>query len=165
MVAIEQSCNPEKLQKVMAVSHLVMKGFYGLSAEDKEDIMLDVWYRFEMDQARFPVTVYARHCRNKIIGFLGKKTAQKRMAQKIVNGTRVLLEDVSLNLVVGEEGDAELGDMIADESDMLLEAELMAGVELRTPELAPLVKKVIEGERLTRAEKALLKKKIKKEDL
>lgn len=165
MVAMAMSCDPQKLEKVMAVSRLVMKGFYGLTEEDKEEIMLDVWYRFEMDQAKFPVAVYARHCKNKVIGFLGKKTAQKRMAQKIVNGTRVYFEDVSLNLIVGDEQDTEFGDMIAADDSEIAEVELLAEVEMRAPELVPLIKRVLQGDALSREEKSLLRKKLKKDNL
>lgn len=157
MVGIQTSCNPDRLRKVLAKSRAVMKGFYGLSPEDKEDILIDVMYRFEVDQGRFPDTVYERHCKNKIIGFLGKKTAKKRMAQQKVNGVTVYLQDVSLNMKIGEEEDMELQDVIASDTDYSIqESELLSDIERKTPELIPSVKRVLQGEKLTKKEKRVL---------
>lgn len=163
MVGFATSCDPQRLQKVIAVSKVVMRGFYGLTPQDKEDILIDVMYRFEVDQGRFPISVYARHCRNKVIGFLGQKTAQKRMASKIVDGTRVFFNDVSLNTVIGEDEDMEYGDFLAVQDDSLARAELEAQIEMTAPELLPLVQKVMEGDKLTRKERTLLQKALKKD--
>lgn len=158
MVGIKNSCDPQRLRKVMVASRLVMKGFYGLTPEDKEDILIDVMECFEKDKGRFPVSVYARYCRNKVIGFLGKKTAQKRMAQKKVNGVTIYLQDVSLNMRVGDEEDAEFGDFIPVDGDFSIEeVELMADIERKTPDLAPLVRKVLQGDTITRQEKKKLR--------
>ena len=158
MIGIRNSCDPERLRKVLVASRSVMKGFYGLTPEDKEDILIDVMYRFEVDKGRFPVSVYARHCRNKVIGFLGKKTAQKRMAQKKVDGVTVYFQDVSLNARIGEEEDAEFGDFIPVDSDFSIdEVELMADIERKTPDLAPLVRRVLQGDTITRQEKRKLR--------
>lgn len=158
MIGIKNSCDPERLRKVMVASRLVMKGFYGLTPEDKEDILIDVMECFEKDKGRFPVSVYARYCRNKVIGFLGKKTAQKRMAQKKVNGVTIYLQDVSLNMHVGDEEDAEFGDFIPVDIDFSIEeVELMADIERKTPDLAPLVRRVLQGNTITRQEKKKLR--------
>ena len=158
MVGIKNSCDPEKLRKVLAASRATLKGFYGLTAEDREEILMEVVYRFEVDKGRFPVTVYAWHCKNKIVGFLGKKTAQKRMAQKKVDGNIVYLQDISLNTKVGEDEDMEFGDFIPVDSDYSIEeVELMADIERETPDLAPLVRKVLQGETITKQEKKKLR--------
>lgn len=165
MIRIEESCDPKKLKKVLIASRAVLKMFYGLSSGDKEDILMDVCYRFEADKAKFPVSVYASHCRNKIIGFLGKKTAKKRMNQSIKDGKITYYEDLSLNALVGEEDDTELGSLIPSREDPYAEAELLMDVEMKAPKLLPLVKAALRGERLTKKQKDLLKAIISKEDL
>ena len=98
-----------------------------------------------------------------MIGFLGQKTAQKRMASKVVDGTRVFFNDVSLNMVIGEDEDMEYGNFLAVQDDSLARAELEAQIEMTAPELLPLVQKVMEGDKLTRKERALLQKALKKD--
>lgn len=165
MVGLSTSCDRAKLEQVMISSYLVMRGYYGLTREDKEDIMLDVMYRFEADKGRFPVTVYARHCKNKIVGFLGKKTAKKRMTRKVVNGKTIFIEDERLNRKIGEEQDMEYGDTIPVEDGGFQEVELLADMERKAPDLVPLLKKVLHGQGLSIEEKRLIKKVLSKEDL
>lgn len=157
MVALEMSCNPEKLRRVMSASRQVLKGFHGLTAEDKEDILLDVLYRFEVDRAKFPVSVYARHCYNKVVGFLGKKTAKKRMAQKEIDGQRVYFMDISLDKTIGEEEDSTVADTIPYEDQDFKKAELLVDVERNAPQLYPLFIKAIEGQKLTYYEKTKIR--------
>lgn len=163
MVGIQMSCDPEKLKKVLVTSRLVMRGFYGLTEQDKEDILLDVWYRFEVDRARFPVAVYAKHCRNKVIGFLGKKTAQKRMASKIIDGVRIYLEDISLSTRVGEDDDMELADFIPADNSAFLEAELLADIERVSPDIVPAVRTLLHGGQLDRQDRRRLRSILSKE--
>lgn len=160
MVGLSTSCDPEKLKKILLVSKLTMKAYYGLSREDREEILVDVMYRFEVDKGKFPLSVYIRHCHNKIIGFLGKKTAQKRMARRVIDGKVSFIDDVSLSMEIGSEGGKTLEDIIPSRSDELLEVELLAAVEQSTPDLVPIVKKVLDGYRLTISEKRKLKNKI-----
>lgn len=165
MVGIALSCDPEKLRKVLVASRAVMSRFYGLTREDKEEIEMQVVYRFEMDKARFPVTVYARHCRNKIIGFLSNKTAQKRMLSQMVNGKRVYIQDVSLNMTIEDDDDTELLSIIPDKESDYTEVELLLVIEQKAPELVPLAKRVLSGDTLTKEERNLLRRSISKKDL
>lgn len=165
MVGIETSCDPTRLQKVIAVSRVVMKGFYGLTPEDREDILMDVMYRFEVDEGKYPVSVYASFCRNKVIGFLGKKTAQKRCASTVVDGNRVFLEDVSLDLTLGEEDDVAFGDLLPTTDDGFARSELLTQVEMSAPDLRPLVERVLQGDKLSRTEKGILRRRISKEQI
>lgn len=164
-VQLELSCNRPKLEKALNASRAEFKNFYGITDGEKEEILFDVMYRFEMDKGKFPVSVYKSHCRNKIIGFLGKKTAQKRMASQVVEGKRVFIHDISLSTLVGEDSDTEFGDTLEADNTALLEAELLSDIERINPELLPLVKDVLGGKRLTKAEREYLKQYIKKEDL
>lgn len=165
MVGLSTSCDQNRLKKIMSLAYLVMSAFYGLTREDKEDIMLDVMYRFEVDKGRFPDSVYARHCRNKVIGFLDKKTAQKRMARKIIDGKIVYIPDVSLNKKVGKEKDAEYGSLIPAKDTKMEELEFLTDMERRAPSLVPLFKKVLDGQALTTQEKKHIKSIISREDL
>lgn len=165
MIRTEGSCNEEKLKKVIIASRAVIKSFYGLSQGDKEDILMDVVYRFEADNARFPVSVYARHCRNKVIGFLGKKTAKKRMNQSIKDGKITYYEDLSLNEMIGEDRDVERESIIPSKDNSYAEVEIIASVEKEAPDLVPFVEAALRGERLTRQQRVLLKEIIRKEDL
>lgn len=161
MVGIEQSCDPERLKKVLVRARIQMRGYYGLTEEDKEDILVDMMYRFEVDKGRFPLSVYDRHCHNKIVGFLAKKTAQKRMAQKVVDGTRVFFPDVSLNIKIGDEdSDDTLENFIPAEEDSFAEVELLSDVERLTPDLVPLVRRVLSGDVLTSAERKALRQRL-----
>lgn len=164
-IALEESCNKEKLKKVMKAAAYEIGKYFGLTASDKEDIMMMVIYRFEADEGRFPISVYTRHAKNKVVDLIELRTRKKRCVQKVVDGRVVYMEDWSLNQIVGEDGDMELGDFIpAKEMDMHM-VELMADWERVCPELIPLLQKALDGERLTREEKAKIKKKIKREDL
>lgn len=165
LVGLSTSCNEEKLDAVIKASKMTLNGYWGLTREDKEDILLDVMYRFEADKGRFPVSVYVRHCKNKVIGFLGKKTAKKRMQQKVVDGRTVYIEPLSLNRAVGEENDTELGDIIPLQDRSIEEVEFLVDLELRFPEIAHLLKKVLVGEDLTKEEKKYIKSCISKGDL
>ena len=165
MIQIEGSCNPQKLKKVLIASRAVLKTFYGLTEGDKEDILMDVCYRFEVDKARFPVSVYATHCRNKIIGFLGKKTAKKRMNQSIRDGKVTYYEDISLNAMVGEDGDVERESLIPTKENPYSEVEFLMDVERKAPELLPLVKSALRGDPIKKKERELLKSIIDREDL
>lgn len=165
LVGLCESCDTQKLQKVIAISRLMFGKFYGLTAEDKEDILVDVMYRFEADKAKFPVSVYGRHCHNKIVGFLGKKTAQKRMQSKVVDGKRIYIEDLSLHQKLKEDSDTELQDTIAVEDPALAEIEFMSEVESIFPDIADIVRGILHGRDLTRWEKNRLKEYFDKEDL
>lgn len=165
MIRIDGSCNPQKLQKVLVASRAVLKTFYGLTDSDKEDILMDVCYRFEVDKARFPVSVYASHCRNKIIGFLGKKTAKKRMNQSIKDGKVTYYEDISLSAMVGEDEDMELESLVPSKENPYAETELLMDVERKAPKLLPIVKAALGGDRLNKKQRELLKSIISKEDL
>lgn len=164
MVGINQSCDPERLKKVLVRSRIQMRGYYGLTEEDKEDILIDMMYRFEVDKGRFPLSVYDRHCHNKIVGFLAKKTAQKRMAQKVVNGTRVYFSDISLSMTLGEDEDgATIESLIPVEESSFETVELLADVERLAPDLAPLVRRALDGDRLTQKERKMLKNRLSSE--
>lgn len=158
LVGLTTSCDYEKLKKVLVTSRLIMAGFYGLTEEDKEDILIDVMYRFEVDKARFPVSVYARHCRNKIIGFLGKKTAKKRMNQILVDGKIVYIQDISLDAKMDDESNAEMIDLIPTEDDRLKLVEFRLDIEQTYPKLLPYVDKVLQGDALTRVDKKEVKR-------
>lgn len=159
MIDITGSCNPEKLRKVLMASRVVLRSFTGLTKEDKEEILVDVCYRFEVDKAKFPISVYMKHCRNKVIGFLGKKTAKKRMLQKVVDGKVVYYETLSLNAKVSDDDeDKEFGELVSAKDNSFLEVELLADIESKAPEYVPLVKAVLSGEKLTAPQKKALKK-------
>lgn len=158
LVGLTTSCDYEKLKKVIVASRLTMTGFYGLTAEDKEDILVDVMYRFELDKAKFPVSVYARYCRNKIIGYLARKTAKKRMNQVLVNGKVVYIQDISLDARMDDESDAEIIDFIPTEDDRLRLVEFRLDIEQTYPKLLPYVDKVLEGDKLTRWDKKAVRK-------
>lgn len=165
MIRTEGSCNQEKLKKVLIAGRAVIKRFYGISGADKEDILLQVAYQFEMDEARFPVSVYAKFCRNRVISFLGKKTAKKRMNQSIKDGKIIYYEDLSLNAMVGEDENVELESVVPSKENQYSAIEIIASVEKEAPELVPFVKAALRGEKLTRKQKLLLKEIIRKEDL
>ena len=165
MIAIEYSCDPEKLRKVLIISKAVMKGFYGLSKEDKEDILIEVIAQFEKDGARFPASVYGRYCRNKVLGFLAMRTAKKRMAQSVVGGKVVYWHDISLSMAVGDEEDMEFANLLPQEDYGIAEVEVLAMIEKKAPDMLEAVKGVLRGEKLTRQERARLKKVISREDL
>lgn len=169
MFQITGSCDEKKLRKVIVQSRYTLSQYTGLTAEDKEEIIMDVIYRFEADKARFPISVYVRHCKNKIIGFLGKKTAKKRMLQKVVDGKVVYIENVSLSTFTTEDESATLEDIVPDrDNSSLKKVELLADIERKVPELLPLVTRILEGDKITPEERKLLKPLralYKKEDL
>lgn len=168
MIGIELSCNPEKLKKTLAQCRVAMKGYYGLSKEDKEEVLVSVAYRFEVDAGKFSISTYVRHCKNKVIDIFQNRTAKKRRAQAVIDGKTVYFDDISLNLKVGEEEDMEYGDFIPKEDMSLREVEIIADIERKAPEFSPLVKKVLMGLKLEADEKQMLRKLrnvIKKEDL
>lgn len=164
MVGLSQSCDPIRLKKVLARARIQMRGYYGLTEQDKEDILIDMMYRFEVDKGRFPLSVYDRHCHNKIVGFLSKKTAQKRMAQKVIDGVRVYFSDVSLNMKLGDEdSDGTLEDFIPVEEGSFAEVEFLVDLERLAPELVPLAKRALAGDSLSGKERKILRDQISKE--
>ena len=165
MIGIENSCDPKKLGKVIIASRNEMRAFYGLAASDKEEILWDVIWKFEVEKGKYPVSVYARYCRNKVISRLTYMTAQKRKNSKVVDGVRVYFDDISLNIKVGDEEDMEYGDFIPTKDRGISELELIASIELKTPELVAAVQRVLGGGTLTRKEKVALRLIFDKEDL
>lgn len=165
MVSTEMSCNPQKLRQALRAARAEIACFYGLTPQEKEDILDMVLYRFEVDKGRFPVKVYARHARDKVVGLLTHKRAKKRCAQKVVDGKVVYIEDESLNRKVDEDGEIEFGDTIPKIDMGIHMVELMEYIKKECPELLPLVKKVLDGERLRKKERELLKENIRREDL
>lgn len=165
IVGLAMSCDGVRLKKILNQSMSTMSGYWGLTREDKEDILIDVAYRFEVDKGRFPDSVYQRHCHNKIVGFLGKKTAKKRMAQKEVDGKAVYIPDISLNAPVGDDGKSEKGDFIPAEDSNIPVVEYLADMEIEFPHLAPLFRKALNGIVLSKDEKKYIKKSITREDI
>lgn len=157
MIAMQLSCNPEKLRQVIRACKVTMKGFYGLTAQDREDILLEVVWKFEKDEGKFPATVYGRYCVNKVLQFIEHKTAKKRMTQTEVNGETIYIEDVSLSLTTDEDEKLTVADTIACESQELEEVEFFADVERADPSLLPIIKRVLAGAVLTRNERNRLK--------
>lgn len=165
MIQTYGSCDESKLKKVLIASRAVMKGFYGLTKEDKEDILLDVAYRFEVDKAKFPTSVYALYCRNKVIGFLCRKTAKKRMFQTVKDGKVTYYENISLSTLVGEDADVELEKLIPAKEERYSEVDFLVDIERKAPELYSVAKAALNGERISKKEKEMLKKVIKRGDL
>lgn len=167
MVGIESSCNPKKLKKVIWSSKMTMSGYYGLTPEDKEEILLEVMYRFELDGGKFPYTLYGvRYCRNKIQDLVVHKHALKRCNQKkFPNGKKLYFYDLSLNMSMdgrdGQEDEMLLEDTIEDTKSSLFEVEFLADVERSAPELLPLARRALAGERLNSKEKNILRDFIK----
>lgn len=162
MVGISTSCNPEKLRQVLRACRVEIKRFYGLTAQDKEEITCDVMLRFELDGGKYPATVYGKYCRNKTLQFIQKKVAQKRVASTIKNGVRVYLPDVSFEAVFGEDSEDELRieEMLGTDEQEFSYVELLSDVQRKAPDLLPVVEKVIDGEKLTRNEKNKLRTRV-----
>lgn len=164
MVGIDSSCNPEKLRQVIRACKVTMKSFYGLTPDDKEDVLLEVMWQFEKDGGRYPATVYARYCVNKVLQFIEFKTAKKRMASMDINGVQVYLENVSLNDTIGisDEDEAEVGDTVSKETDAdkFLEIELLADIERSAPDLVPTVYGALHGTKITKRNRSKLQTKI-----
>lgn len=163
---IDTSCNPVMLKEVIKAGMGYMKRFWGLTPEDKEDLMLQVIYLFEIQKAKYPVQVYVRALHNKVYDHFVKTTAQKRMASAVVNGKRVYYKDLSLEeAVLGEEEDLCLMDTIPMSDSMLNVVELRTMVESSAPELLSILDKALLGQRLNKKERRLLSNIINKEDL
>lgn len=160
MIALNLSCDPDKLKQVVRACKVTMKGFYGLTNEDKEEILLEVIWQFEKDAGKYPATVYGRYCVNKVLQYIEHNTAKKRKAQTTMDGTVVYIDDVSLNMLVQDGEDMTLEDVIPYHPKEFEEAEFYADVEKNCPDLLPIIKRVLEGEVLTRNERSRLKTQI-----
>lgn len=169
MLDIKDSCDPEKLQRVVVASNLVFKRFYNsykFTTQDTEDILMEVVYRFEVDRAKYPACVYVKYCQNKILDFIKGMRRQKRTVQKVIDGKTVYYETLSMNTLLDtDEKKVELGDSIASKNDDYSIVEILADVERKSPEMVPLIKAVLNGEPLTIQQKRALRKVISREDL
>lgn len=165
MIGITTSCDPIRLQKVMGLAMRAFNQYAGWTKQDKEEMLLGVVQLFEETEGKFPNCVYVRRAHHIIQGEHTFYHAQKRKYSKMVDGKRVFYDDYSLDMPYGEEEDMTLSDFIPSKSTSLREVELLADIALIDPELVPLVRRVLRGEKLDRKEKRLLRKKLRKEDL
>lgn len=152
MVGIENSRNPEKLKKIIAAARYVFNGYYGITKEDKEEMLMNIIYKFEVADKEFPVSCYTVLAKKEIWSYFVRKTAKKRMQQATINGKTVYLEEVSLNMRVGEEEEVELGDLLPKEDGNLALVEYIASIEKDYPDIYILIKRAMNGEELEEKE-------------
>lgn len=151
MVGILSSRNPDKLQRVINASKIILHRYTDLTKEDKEDILLEVMMRFERDDDRYPVVVYVNYCRNKICDWYRFTRSKKRMLRKAVGNGTLYIKDLYLYQVMGE--DMELKDVLPVEDKAISECDLYTSLEQSYPTLYKTLCKVMDGKVLTRKEK------------
>lgn len=149
MVALEQSRNPEKLKKVIAAARAVLKGYYGVSKEEKEQMVLNVMYKFEVADKEYPISCYAVLAKKEIDGWLLRKTAKKRMQQRVVDGKVVYIDEISLNVKIKDDEEMELGDLIPEVDSNISMFEYLEDVKKDYPDIYPLLRRAMNGEELT----------------
>lgn len=150
MVGIQSSCNPFKLQQVIDMCKRTLNGFYKLTREDKEEVILEVMLRFEEDGGIYSVTTYGyNYCKNKAMDLVRANTSIKRKAQIRVGDETVFIPDISLN--------AEDGVDIAIYDSNYLKSEWLMLVEQLAPELSPILQRALDGEKITYRQRQKLK--------
>lgn len=163
MVSLDKSRDPEKLKKVIAAARTVFSRYPSISKEDKEEMLMDVIYKFEVAEKDFALSCYTKLAKDEIWGYFTRKFAKKRTQQWRVEGKTEYLETISLNVeVYGSDDHAlELGDLVPTIDNDIPMVEFLADVERYYPKLYILLQRAMNGEELTKNELRRIKKLLK----